>query len=144
MTTNFLQPMEGFESMFNTRNTLLKSLTEPATTGYPPYNIIRESPSKLTIEIAAAGSSLDEFDVTCSDGSLTVICSPKKADKVDYIHQGLSYKRWRREFALTTGIEAKGAELTDGILRVFLEYTEPKVNRTKVEIRNGNKQVLHG
>jgi molecular chaperone IbpA len=144
MTTQFMTSMPGLDSMFNTRNTLLKSLHESATPGYPPYNIVRLPENRFHIEIAAAGSSIDEFNITSDNGSLTVVCTPKKEDKVDYIHQGLSYKKWTREFSLNLGVEAKGAELTDGILRVFLEYTAPKVNSTKVEIRNGNKQVLHG
>lgn len=131
--------------MFNTRNTLLKSLQETATSGgYPPYNIAKDGTDKYVIEIAAAGSTIDEFDITCNGGDLRVVCTPKKKENVEYIRQGLTYKKWTREFALNVGVTTKGAELTNGILRVFLEYTAPKVNSTKIEIRQGGSQVLHG
>ena len=57
----------GFDRMFDS----LMGQT-PMTTNYPPYNIVKHSDDKYTIEIAVAGFSKDDIAVETKENTLTV------------------------------------------------------------------------
>ena len=55
----------GFDRMFD-----MMSGNVPTTPNYPPYNIVKHSDDKYTIEIAVAGFSKDEIDVETKENTL--------------------------------------------------------------------------
>ena len=111
----------GFDTIADTRRNLLENIKR-AQSAFPPYNIRKSGDNKYIIEIAAAGYSLGDFEMTLEEDVLHITCTPPKEDSKDFVHQGLSYKAWSRDFILKDGVKVKNASLVNGMLKVFLEY----------------------
>lgn len=115
----------GFDSMFDE---LHRSMTGNADRNYPPYNILRQSDSIYIIEIAVAGFSKEEIELTVDDSVLNV--NGRHVDDVEisgeYLHQGISNRDFRRTFTLAEYVEVVNAAVVDGILRITLERKLPE------------------
>lgn len=134
----------GFDSIEETRRNLLEQI-RANTTSYPPYNIRKTSETEYVIEIAAAGFSIDAFDITLEDEFVRVKCTPPVEAEANFIHRGLTNKSWTREFVLNNGVKVVSASLTDGLLRINLEYEQsPKKKTVKISIDGRDPKVLHG
>ena len=80
----------GFDQFFDRLLSTGVGSTQAAS--YPPYNIVKVSDSEFRIELAVAGFTEDEIDVTVQDDKLTV--ESRKDHSVDgggevLLHQGL-------------------------------------------------------
>jgi len=91
---------------------------------YPPYNIRKEG-NNFTIEMALAGFSKDDIEVTVTEDILT-ISSSKEKPKKDEIYRGISDRKFTRNFSMADDIEVKSAELKDGLLTIKLERIIPE------------------
>lgn len=115
----------GFESMFDE---LHRAMNGNADRNYPPYNIIRQSDTVYIIELAVAGFSREEIELTVDDSILTV--TGKHSDdmevSVEYLHHGISNRDFRRTFTLAEYVEVVNATVVDGILRITLERKLPE------------------
>jgi len=100
---------------------------------YPPYNVIQmEDEDSFCIEVAVAGFSKADLDVTVNEQTLTVkgeIKTETTGEKV--IHKGIAARKFTREFALAEFIEVTGAEVKDGMLRISLERIVPEEKKPK-------------
>lgn len=112
----------GFETIADTRRSLLESINKQTQLTYPPYNIRKNGEGKYVVEIAAAGAAMADFDITLEEDVLHIKCTPPKSEGAEFIHQGLTYKAWMRDFVLKDGVKVKNATLINGMLRVFLEH----------------------
>ena len=102
---------------------------------YPPYNIVKTGDYTYDIELALAGFSKDDIDVNYADGKVTIKSIHKdekvKTDEVEviepkgYTHKGISKRQFERTFTIAEDVEALGAELKDGLLKVSLERIIP-------------------
>ena len=119
----------GFDRVFDDMFRYIEHNTN--STGYPPYNIIKDG-EKFQIEIALAGFSKDDIEVEVADNTLSVR-SDKKADVDDYaIHRGISYRRFDRKFTLADDIVVTGANLENGLLRIELERVVPEEKKPRL------------
>ena len=84
------------------------------------------------IEIALAGFSKKDIDVSIADGQLTIksIHSNDKDEK-DTIHRGISKRQFSRSFTLADDVVVNGAELKDGMLVIDLEKIVPEEKKPK-------------
>jgi molecular chaperone IbpA len=118
----------GFDQLFNT---LAETPMENARgVGYPPYNVIRKDDGHFLIEIAVAGFSKDDIDLTLEKGVLTV--NGKKhtgADTRDYTHRGISQRGFERSFTIADTIKVIGADIVDGLLVIILENDIPEEDK---------------
>ena len=138
--TNLLYPRSsfvGFDELFKQ----LERATEHQPQQYPPHNIIKYSDVNYAIELAVAGFSMDELDIECEKKVLTIKGNSKaKADNEnerEYVHRGISQKKFTRTFTLADHIEVTGADLTNGILSVKLELIVPEeLKPRKIPISN--------
>ena len=109
---------------------------------YPPYNIISVDEDKYIIELAVAGFSEDDINVTAHDGNLVIRGEmSNKADESNknYFHHGISKRKFKREFQLADYVEVQSADLKDGILRINLKRIIPdslKPKEIKVNASN--------
>jgi len=108
---------------------------------YPPYNIINIDEDKYAIEIAIAGFTDDEINITAHDGQLTVRGEMKQKEDQNFLHQGISNKKFKRDFQLADYVEVQGADLINGILRIELERIVPDSLKPK-EIKVNSKLSL--
>ena len=123
--STFLNNAIGFEDMFN-RFDYLTSINS----GFPHYNIRKETEGKYVIELALAGYKKDEVSVEVKDGVL-IIEGKSKEDLSNYVHQGIAKRSFKRQFQLADYVECKGGKLADGMLNVELEYNPPESKKPK-------------
>jgi molecular chaperone IbpA len=110
----------GFDHLFNE----LEYATKHANDHYPPHNIIKESDTEFTIEVAVAGFTQDHIHVEQKERSLTITGEYESKGR-EVIHRGISTRDFKRQFRLSEYVEVTGASLTDGILAVNLKLEIP-------------------
>ena len=116
----------GFDHLFNE----LEFTAKHAQDHYPPHNIIKAGDQEYLIELAIAGFSKDEISVEVKDRTLTV-----KGEHVskgrEFIHRGISTKKFKRTFRLSEHVNVNGADIQDGILAIELQYVIPEEMRPR-------------
>lgn len=116
----------GFDHLFNE----LEWTAKHAQDHYPPHNIIKTSEEDYLIEIAVAGFNKEGIEVEYHQRTLTITGEHKKKGR-DYIHRGISTKKFKRTFRLSENVEVHGADIQDGILAVELKYVIPEDQRPR-------------
>ena len=130
----------GFDRIFDRMHTL-NSLDQHKT-NYPPYNIIKSGDSEYLVELAIAGFTEDDLDITLEDGVMTVKGSRDISD-TEYLHKGISSRSFKRTFTLADTIVVQDAELKDGILHVHLENVIPDEKKPrKIAISKSTEKSL--
>ena len=127
----------GFDQLFDE----LDSVARHATDNYPPHSILKTSDTDYLIELAVAGFKENELTITVEDRTLTI--SGKHEDRGrEYIHKGISNKKFTRKFRLSEYVEVAGARLEDGILAVSLQVVLPESKQPKViQINNSSEKT---
>ena len=128
---NDLRPFSvGFESIFDHFNLHLDT---QRTVNYPPYNINKLDNLNWNIEMALAGFSKKDINVSAADGQLTVksIHGNDKEELAGTIHKGISKRQFTRTFTLADDVVVNDAELKDGMLVVNLEKIVPEEKKPK-------------
>jgi molecular chaperone IbpA len=97
---------------------------------YPPYNVIKEDEDTYIVELALAGFSKSEIDVTVDNGNLIVKGEKEKNDK-EFQHKGIATRSFTRSFALGEYMEVTGAELDNGMLSITVERIVPEEKKPK-------------
>jgi molecular chaperone IbpA len=132
----------GFERFFDDVERLLSSDIQKATTSFPPHNILKLDDSRYVVELAVAGFTKDEIEITVQDGTLTI--KGEKQDKeteATYLHRGIGTRSFTKSLTVADTIEVKGAEFKDGILKIGLENIIPEHKKPrKIEIGNELKE----
>ena len=132
----------GFERFFDDVERLLASDVAKVSSSFPPHNILKLDESRYVVELAVAGFSKDEIEITVEDGTLTVKGDKKEKDTdVTYLHRGIGTRSFTKTLTVADTIEVKGAEFKDGILRIGLENIIPEHKKPrKVEIGSELKE----
>jgi len=120
----------GFDSMLDE---LLRITSSQNNNNYPPYNIIQFSENSFAIELAIAGFSEGEIDISL-EGHVLVINGSKIRDldkPKEYLHQGISNRDFHREFTLADHVKVKDAVNENGILTIHLERIIPEEMKPK-------------
>ena len=106
---------------------------EHAATNYPPYNIVETGENSYKVQLAVAGFTQGEIEITVKDGEL--IITGEKTETLPeghvYRHQGISARKFIRTFSLGDYVEVKDALVKDGILSVKLERIIPDSAKPK-------------
>jgi molecular chaperone IbpA len=116
----------GYEKFFDDVEKLLSMDVQKATT-FPPHNIIKLDESRYVVELAVAGFSKEEIEISVEEATLTV--KGEKQDKdtgVQYLHKGIGTRSFTKTLTIADTVEVKGAEFKDGILRIGLENIVPE------------------
>ena len=116
----------GFDHLFQE----LEYTAKHSNDHYPPHNIIRTNEDDYLIELAIAGFSQDEINVEVKDRTLTVIGEHISKGR-DFIHRGISTKKFKRTFRLSEHVIVHGADIQDGILAIELKYELPEDQRPR-------------
>jgi len=131
----------GFDRVFDQ---LQNYASHNATSsGFPPYNIRKESDYCFVIDMALAGFSKKDIEIEVSDGLLTVRSIKENDDdsiggkaENSNIYRGISYRKFNRKFTLADDIVVNGASLENGMLVIKLERIVPEEKKPrKVEIK---------
>jgi molecular chaperone IbpA len=100
---------------------------------YPPYNIVKESNIKWRIELALAGWSRDEIEVTTESNVLIIKSKSTKNDNEnEYMHRGVSTRTFARGFNLSDDVEVGEVKFDNGMLVVGLKKIIPDHQKLKI------------
>ena len=126
----------GFDRVFDDMFRYIEHNTN--STGYPPYNIVRDG-DKFQIEIALAGIAKEDLEITVADGVLTIEHNPEgevEPKGWEWLHKGISQRKFKRNFTLSDDVVVNGSRMENGMLYVELERIVPeeKKHRT-IEIK---------
>ena len=123
--------MLGFENDIK-RLTRLEALAGGGT-NYPPYNIVSGSNNRTTLEVALAGFSRKDIEVSTEQGVLTVSAYPDtEEDERQYAHKGIASRSFAKSWQLGEDIEVKSVDYLDGLLTVELEKFVPEEKQRKI------------
>ena len=100
---------------------------------YPPYNLVKESEVKWRIEMALAGWSREEVEVSTESNVLLVrSISPKSKGEDEYMHRGVATRTFARGFNLSDDVEITGVKFENGMLVINLQKIVPDHQKLKV------------
>ena len=131
---NKLRPVSvGFDSFFDHFESLFNE-SPSLHTNYPPYDILKTDEHSYVIELAVAGFSKKDIEVTVENGVLTVESDHKgnaESSGQEIIHRGISKRYFKKSFSISDDVEIRGAELKDGLLRISMEKIIPESRKRK-------------
>lgn len=113
---------------------IINQMEHAATNNYPPYNSIRTGEYTFELQLAVAGFNQGELDITVKDGVCTIVGEKQNVDLPEgheYLHHGISARKFVRSWALGEYVEVRDALVRDGILTVRLEQVVPESAKPK-------------
>lgn len=116
----------GFERLIDAFEKLDETDSMGKGQSYPPYNIIKKNESNYLIEIAVAGFSSEDIDITSEGNKLTIKGSIKNVPQTEYIHKGIATRDFEHHFTLAETVVIRDADLKNGLLVIALENVIPK------------------
>ena len=107
---------------------MASNLSTPNDQGYPPYNVVKLDDNNFVIELAVAGFGKDSINLTVQDSVLSIEGNQETNDdnEANYLHKGISSRKFRRTFDLADYVEVTDATVKDGVLKVTLERHIPE------------------
>jgi len=132
----------GFDNVF----TQLDRVRQLPQTNYPPYNIRKGSTEDtFLIELAVAGFGEDDLTITVKENNLTVVGDIGDKDE-GFVHQGISQRKFSRNFVLADDVVIKGSDLSNGILTIYAERIVPEEKKARTieigSLKKSDKKVF--
>ncbi len=120
----------GFDRIWNELDTALTNSVDN-TNVFPRHNIVKVDDESYIIELALAGYDHDDLTVELEEG-LLVITGEKEDGEVEYLHKGISTKKFRRTFRLADFVEVRDAKFANGLLSIELVHIVPEEKKPQV------------
>lgn len=105
---------------------------------FPPHNVVKHDDSTFSIELALAGYSRDNLEIEVKEGNaLLVISGDNRVEEFEnerskeYLHRGISGKKFTRTFRLSEHVVVDGADFVDGLLVINLRVEIPEEKRPR-------------
>ena len=101
---------------------------------YPPYNIVKESAEKWRLELALAGWSADQVEVSTEQNVLLVKSKEQDPNTKEeqYVHRGVAARSFARGFNLSDDVEIGEVTFVNGMLTIELQKVIPEHQKRKV------------
>ena len=127
----------GFDKVFEDMFRYIDHNT--SSTGYPPYNIIKDG-EKFQIEIALAGVAKEDLTMTVAEGVLSIEHNPKDGEgdgtSWQWLHKGIAQRSFKRNFTLSDDVVVQGSRMENGMLYIELDRIIPEEKKPKtIEIK---------
>lgn len=119
----------GFDKFFD-------EMRKPIENKYPPYNILKTGEDSYLIEMAVAGFSEKDLDITLQNNNL-VIKGTKAQEEMDYdyIYKGIATREFERSFRVQENVEVQNAQIFNGILQIrMVKHVPEELKPRKIEI----------
>ena len=121
----------GFDDLFDR----LHAYGTGSPTGqYPPDNIVKESAEKWRLELALAGWSADQVEVSTEQNVLLVKSKEQDPNTKEeqYVHRGVASRTFTRGFNLSDDVEIGKVEFVNGMLTIELQKVIPEHQKRRV------------
>lgn len=121
----------------------LQQISNNAKDVYPPHNIVKYDDRSFEIELAIAGFVQSDLTIELKDNVLTVRGDrPARRPETQYVHRGISTRKFAKSFRLSEYTEVTGASLRDGILSVALAVKLPEEKSpVLIQIQTDNRST---
>jgi len=104
--------------------------------GFPRHNIVKHSDTEYSMEFALGGYRKKDLEIESKAGVLVVKGTPEE-DSKEYLHKGITTKKFVETFRLADHVVVDGAEFVNGLLVINLRVNLPEEQRPrKIEISN--------
>jgi molecular chaperone IbpA len=113
----------GFDSMFDD----LDRVSRNSGDSFPPHNII------------GMGGNQSELDIELKNRTLTIRGQHEDRGR-EYIHKGISTKKFEKQFRLSEYVEVTGADFRNGLLAIKLEVVIPDSQKPRKISINSNEE----
>ena len=132
----------GFDRVFDELNRVQST----SQSNYPPYNIRKGSTEDtFLIELAVAGFGEEDLTITVKENNLTVEGDIGEKDS-GFVHQGISQRKFSRNFVLADDVVIKGSDLSNGILTIYAERIVPEEKKARTieigSLKKSDKKVF--
>ena len=87
----------GFSDVFKDLQEMSKNIK---AVSYPPYNIKQVKDNKYVIEMAVAGFSKSDIEVTLEGNKLIVKGNTKEDEEDNFLFKGIANRNFTREFKI--------------------------------------------
>ena len=144
---NFTPFAVGFDRVFDR---LVEFPQQHMSNGFPPYNIRKvEKEDKFFIDLALAGLDIDDVEIEVKEHVLTVRSTWDESGDYfnaggEYVHRGISFKKFTRNFTLADDLEVIGANFKNGLLTIALQRIIPEEKQPKKIKIDNKKEFLTG
>ncbi len=128
---NILLSTVGFDRLLNAFTDLEKSVSENRTASYPPYNILKVDENNYEIQLAVAGFSQDEIEISVENNKLSIVGKLKETRDAQYLHRGIATRDFSHDFTLADTVVVQGADMRAGLLIVRLENVVPETAKPR-------------
>lgn len=129
--TPFYRNSIGIDRVFDR---IINQIDHAANNNYPPYNIVETGENTFELQLAVAGFTQGEIDVSTRDGDV-IITGEKHHTALPegrtYKHQGISSRKFVRSWTMGEYVEVIDAICRDGILTVRFERKIPEAIKPK-------------
>lgn len=117
----------GFDRIFDRLQALSSN---QKSVSYPPFNITKTSDDSYRIEIAAAGFSQEDIDITLHNQNLKIVGNTAPTD-AEYLHKGIAQRAFERTFTLADHVKVQSANMVNGMLHIDLINKVPEEQKPK-------------
>ncbi len=122
--------MLGFENEIKRLNRL-ESFASGGT-NYPPYNIVSGSDNRTILEVALAGFSRSDIEVSTEENILTISSYPEEQEERTYAHKGIATRSFSKSWQLGDDMTVESVDYVDGLLSVQLKKIIPEEKQKKI------------
>ena len=120
----------GFDSMVDRVTSDFFSDSFQGTQNFPPYNIIKTDDTSYNIEMAVAGFSQEDLDIDYANNVLTISSKDsepfKDSKEPEYVHRGISARKFTKKFTLADDVIVNGASMKNGMLSISMAKIVPE------------------
>lgn len=137
----------GVDRILNTHRALANATKHIG--GFPFYNIKKTGDNSWAVELAVAGYTLADLDVTLNKNVLVISSEGHAPDiGVEYLHQGFAFRKFSKSITLMDNVKVDGAELSNGILSIWLsafvkDADKPKKINIQAPSQQNHPQLLN-
>jgi len=119
----------GFSREFDRLNSITNSNSKVS---YPPYNVVKIDEDNYRLDLAVAGFSKDDLEITVKDGALIIAGDIITADEdTEIVYRGIATRKFTRSFALGEYMEVDKAKMDNGILSIPITRVVPEEKKPK-------------
>ncbi len=118
----------GFEDMFKR----LDALAANPTSNYPPYNLVRLDDEKQQLQLALAGFTREDIEVSVERKVLNINVQKAHQEVGEYVHKGIAQRSFSRNWQLSDDTVVDEVSYLDGLLRVTLRREVPEEQKRKI------------